>query len=105
MTLTNMQVYNLRFNATFIARVTVSMVKAALLVGQEDPTTANHTVRMTWVSNLVSDYQTELMKVMWIICLSAPVLASTDPDANDVADSTLDTIVAMAVDVLASITP
>jgi len=88
-----LDVYYLKSNAEFKARVTAAIAKAANDILNEDPSTTNHTERVVWAKASMKDAESTAEQMLWSIVQNGTIqtngLASTDNDIQFVVNSNI----------------
>lgn len=87
-------VYNLKSNAEFKAKVAAAVAKAANDILNEDPGTTNHADRVVWAKVAMKDAESTAEQMLWSVVQNATIqtngLNSSDNDIQFVVNSNID---------------
>lgn len=91
-------IYDIRYNNADLKKRTVAAVAkvAMYIITTEDPGTANHTERVTWAMDAISNTPQASERMMWAIAQNATInadpAAATDADIEYVVNVSVDSI-------------
>lgn len=89
-----LDVYNLKSNAEFKARIAAAVASAANDILNEDPGTTNHAERVVWAKAAMKDAEGSAEQMLWSVVQNPTIqtngLASSDNDIQFVVNSNVD---------------
>lgn len=84
-------IYNLKSNAEFKARVAAAVAKASNDIINESEATANHAERLAWAKASIRNAESTADQMLWLVVQNGTIqtngLSSTDNDIQYVVNS------------------